>query len=195
LIRLTRPRASAKAWRGLSPLVAAKPPEARQQRQKARLDTPKECVLVIHFLHSTRKRLPTAVRVQPFARFSRRLSSSGNELAVEEIPDHGDHHVGLVFQREMPGVEEMQLGVRQVSKIGRRAVGRKNLVVLAPDDQRRRLALAKECLKLRIERDVRSIIEEEVELDVLVSGTIEQRLSFLDWLTPRLKARLAPQAE
>jgi hypothetical protein len=95
----------------------------------------------------------------------------------------------------MPGVEEMQLGVRQVSKIGRRAVGRKNLVVLAPDDQRRRLALAKECLKLRIEPDVRSIIEEEVELDVVVSGTIEQRLSFLDWLTPRLKARLAPQAE
>jgi hypothetical protein len=52
LIRLTRPRASAKAWRGLSPLVAAKPPEATQQRQKARLDKPEECVAFI--LSSTR---------------------------------------------------------------------------------------------------------------------------------------------
>ena len=71
LIRLTRPRASAKAWRGVSPLVAAKPLEAMQQRQKARLDRPEGCVLVIHFLHSTRPsvfRWP--FRVHPFARFS-----------------------------------------------------------------------------------------------------------------------------
>src|SRR6202020_2305790 len=47
LIRLTRPRASAKAWRGLSPPVAAKPPEARQQRQKARLEKPEDCVAFI----------------------------------------------------------------------------------------------------------------------------------------------------
>ena len=52
LIRLTRPRASAKAWRGLSPRVAAKPPEARQQRQKARLDRPEACVAFISLLHS-----------------------------------------------------------------------------------------------------------------------------------------------
>src|ERR1700722_2720989 len=71
LIRLTRPRASAKAWRGVSPLVAAKPLEATQQRQKARLDRAEGCVLVIHFLHSTRPsvfRWP--FRVHPFARFS-----------------------------------------------------------------------------------------------------------------------------
>ena len=95
----------------------------------------------------------------------------------------------------MAGVDEMQFGVRQVAQIRRRAGSRKDLVVLAPDDEGRQFLLAKERLKFWIERDVRSIIEEEVELDVLVSGTIEQRLSFLDWLTPRLKARLAPQAE
>src|ERR1700722_19441145 len=47
LIRLTRPRASAKAWRGLIPFVAAKPPEAMQQRQNARLDKPEECAAFI----------------------------------------------------------------------------------------------------------------------------------------------------
>src|SRR3984957_13795098 len=51
LIRLTRPRASAKAWRGLSPLVAPKPVEVRQQRQNARLDRPEERVAVIPPLH------------------------------------------------------------------------------------------------------------------------------------------------
>src|SRR3984957_18090006 len=76
----------------------------------------------------------------------------------------------------MSRVEEMQLGVRQVAQIGRRAVGRKNLVVLAPDDQRRRLPFAEERLKRRIKRDVGAIVEEEVELDVLVSGAIKQPL-------------------
>ena len=71
LIRLTRPRASAKAWRGVSAPVAAKPEEARQQRQKARLDKPEGCVLVIDPLRSTcASAFRRAVRVHPFARFS-----------------------------------------------------------------------------------------------------------------------------
>ena len=177
LIRLTRPRASAKACRGLSPVVAAKPPEARQQRQKARLDRPEECALVIRFpIPRGAHRLSDRRSCPTLPGFSRYPGSSGNELAIEEIPDQGDHHIGLVLKREMPGVDEMQFGVRQVLKIGRRAVGGEDLVVLAPDDQRRRLALAKERLEFRIERDVGSIVEEEVELDVLVSGAIEQRL-------------------
>ena len=76
----------------------------------------------------------------------------------------------------MAGIEEMQFGVRQVAQVGRRAVGGKDLVVLAPHDQRRRLPLAEERLKFRIERNVRSVVEEQVELDVLVARAVEQRL-------------------
>ena len=74
-----------------------------------------------------------------------------DELAAKEIPDQRDHLVRLVLEREVSRVDKVQLGVRQVAQIGRRAVGRKDLIVLAPDDQRRRLALAKERLELRIE--------------------------------------------
>ena len=61
-------------------------------------------------------------------------------------------------------------------RVGRCAVGGEDLVVLAPHDQGRRLPLAEERLEFRIERDVRSVVEEEVELDVLVARAVEQRL-------------------
>ena len=45
-------------------------------------------------------------------------STQRRKLAAQEIADQRDHHVRLVFEREVPGVDEMQLGVRQVAQIG-----------------------------------------------------------------------------
>src|SRR6267378_8363890 len=61
---------------------------------------------------------------------------------VEEIADQGDHLVGLVLQGEVAGVEEMKFHVREVTLVWMGAIDREDLVVLAPDDQRRRLAFA-----------------------------------------------------
>ena len=74
-----------------------------------------------------------------------------DQLSAKKIPDQRDHFVSLVLEREVSRVDKVQLGLRQIAQIGRRAVGGKDLVVLAPDNQRGRLALAKERLELRIE--------------------------------------------
>ncbi len=64
------------------------------------------------------------------------------------------HHVQLVLQREMAGIEKMQFGIGEITKIGMRALGREDLVVFAPRDQRRRLAITEKGLDLRIQRHV-----------------------------------------
>jgi hypothetical protein len=82
----------------------------------------------------------------------------------------------LVFQREVSRVEQVQLGVRQILQVGARTLRREDHVVLAPHDQRRRLPLAEELLELRIQRGIRAVVVEEIELNLDVAGTIEQRL-------------------
>jgi len=76
----------------------------------------------------------------------------------------------------MAGIEEMHFGVRKITQVRMCTVFGEDLVVLAPDDQHRRLAFAEKGLKLRIERDIRAVIVEEIELDILVAGTVEQGL-------------------
>ena len=76
----------------------------------------------------------------------------------------------------MARVEQMQLGLGQVAQIGARTVGGEDLVVLAPDDQRRRLLFAEELVEARIEVDVGSVVIEQIELNLHVAGSIQQRL-------------------
>src|SRR5229473_464420 len=74
------------------------------------------------------------------------------DLALEEVADQWHHFVSLVLQREMAGVDEVKLDLRQIALVGMRAVGWEYLVVLSPDDQRRGLVFAEVSLDLRIER-------------------------------------------
>jgi hypothetical protein len=55
-------------------------------------------------------------------------------------------------------------------------LGREDDVVGAPRDQRRRLVLAQPLLHRRVERRVDAVIEEGVELDLVVAGSVEQSL-------------------
>ena len=70
----------------------------------------------------------------------------------------------------------MELGFREVAKVGTSPGCREDLVILAPHDQGRRLALAKERLKFGIQRYVAALVVEKVELDVSVARPIEQGL-------------------
>ncbi len=84
--------------------------------------------------------------------------------------------VAFVLESEVAGVEEMQLGVGKILEIGEGAGRREDVVVLSPDDERGRTALAEELLEARVEVDVSAVVVEEVELELDVSGTVEPRL-------------------
>src|SRR3546814_2863802 len=82
----------------------------------------------------------------------------------------------LFFQREVAGVEEVELDVLEVLPIALGEVTREQRVVVAPDHQGRRLVLAAQRLPLRIERDVVAVVVEQRELDRLIAGAVEQVL-------------------
>src|SRR5882672_7089126 len=98
------------------------------------------------------------------------------DLAREEVTDQRHHFVKLVFEGEMAGVDEMKFGLGKVALVGMCAVRGENEVVLAPDDQRRRLMFAEIGLHRRIKRKIGPVIVEEIELDVVVARPIEQCL-------------------
>src|SRR5215470_12292688 len=79
------------------------------------------------------------------------------------------------LQCKMPGVEELDLRVRYVSSKCLGAGGNEEGVILSPDCQQRRLGLAKVILKRRIEFQVRGVVEEQIELDVFVPRSFQQR--------------------
>ena len=88
----------------------------------------------------------------------------------------GEHLVGLIFQNKVAAVEQMEFEVREVAIIGVSAVGREDEVVLTPDDQCRRLMLAQVLLHFRIERQIGSVVVEDIELNIIVAGPIKKRL-------------------
>src|SRR6185503_20086883 len=60
-------------------------------------------------------------------------------LAAQKVADQRNHLVEFVLERKMAGIDQVKFHFRKVTLVRMRAVGRKDEVVLAPDDQRRRL--------------------------------------------------------
>src|SRR5450631_534264 len=90
------------------------------------------------------------------------------DLAPEEVPDQRHHFVKSVFKGKVAGVDEVKLDFGQIALVGIRAVGGKDEVVLAPDDQCRRFVLAEISLDRRIERQVGPVVVEHIHLDIVV---------------------------
>ncbi len=76
----------------------------------------------------------------------------------------------------MAGVDEMKLNLGKIALVGMCAVGGEDKVVLAPDDQRWRLVFAEISLDSGIERQVGPVVVEQIKLDIVVAGPIEQCL-------------------
>src|SRR6478752_6303644 len=93
---------------------------------------------------------------------SRSRPSLARDLAVEEIADQRHHLVGFVFQSKVSGVEEVKLHIGQIALVRMCALGRKDLVVLAPHQQRRRPVLTKISLHRGIERQIGAVVVEQV---------------------------------
>src|ERR1700735_877020 len=102
--------------------------------------------------------------------------STRRQIAVEEVVDHRRHDIELVLQREMARIEKMKIGVRQIPEIRSGAISGEYLVILTPYDQRRRFTLVKEGLELGIKRNVAAVIVEQIQLNVLVAGPVQQHL-------------------
>src|SRR5919109_711582 len=100
-----------------------------------------------------------------------RLEITAKEFA-NQIRDLGT----MRLKGEVAGIEKMNLRVRDVALVGRGTGCDEDGIVLAPNDQRRRLALAEVGLPLRIQRDVGAVVIEQVELDLRVARAVEQRL-------------------
>ena len=66
----------------------------------------------------------------------------------------------ILFQGKMPGIEQVELEVIQIPFVGICTFGRKDVVVLAPDDQGRWLILAELGLPRRIVRDIVLVVIE-----------------------------------
>src|SRR4051794_36309369 len=76
----------------------------------------------------------------------------------------------------MSNIEQVKFSVWQITQVGSCTIRREDLVVSTPDNQGRRLALTEERLELRVERDVTSIILEQIKLDVFVAGPVQKCL-------------------
>src|SRR5262245_44151585 len=103
------------------------------------------------------------------------LRVSGH-VTAEEVAHKPSDPIPFAFQREMAGVEQVELERLEVSLVRLGPGRRKDLVVGAPHNQHRRLVLPEVLLPLRVERRVTAIAQEQVELDLVVALAIQQIL-------------------
>ena len=94
----------------------------------------------------------------------------------EELPHQPGYGVPVGLQGEVPGVEQVVFKRLQVSLVWLGSGGGEDLVVLAPNDQQRRLVLAEILLPFRVQRRVTAVAEEQVELDFIVPLAVKQEL-------------------
>src|SRR5262245_65154081 len=98
------------------------------------------------------------------------------EVPAEEVSHEPSDQVPVAFQREVAGVEQVELYRLEVSLVRLGTGRRKDLVVGAPHNQHRRLVLPEVLLPLRVERRVTPVAQEQVELDLVVALVIQQIL-------------------
>ena len=90
--------------------------------------------------------------------------------------DQIGHFLTVFLQRKMPGIEKVKLKVIKIALVWMCSFLREDVVIPPPHDQCRRLKLTKVSLPLWIQRRVRTIIVEQLQLDVLVAGSIHEIL-------------------
>jgi hypothetical protein len=98
------------------------------------------------------------------------------DVLAEEVPHQVRYRVAVLLKREVSGVEQVKLQIRQVFLVGLSAGSGEDRIVLSPDHKRRRLVLAEVGLPLRIQRRVAAVAVEQRELDIGVPRPVEQRL-------------------
>jgi hypothetical protein len=98
------------------------------------------------------------------------------QLFAKEVANVLRDHITVFFQREVASVEQVKLEILQVTLVRMGSLSRKNVIVLAPNDQRRRLMLTQVGLPLWIEAWITAVVQEHRKLDRLIALAIKQRL-------------------
>src|SRR5260370_42660921 len=103
------------------------------------------------------------------------MLTSQSDPPVKEVTNSGRNFLIVRFEREVARVIEMDFRVRVISPERLRAAGQEERVAIAPDSQQWRPLCAEIFLELWIESDVARIIQKEVEMDLVIAGTRQQR--------------------
>src|SRR5262245_28168142 len=93
----------------------------------------------------------------------------------EEVPDRSRDLCAMCFEREVPRVEEVDDRTRNIALERLGARRQEERIVLAPHREQRRPVRAEVLVELRVQSDIARVVEEQVELDLVVAGTSEQR--------------------
>src|SRR4029450_3417378 len=83
---------------------------------------------------------------------------------VVETTDVAGDDVKAVLHGEVSGLEAMQLRLGQVAQVCLATLGREEDVPLPPEDQRVRLLHSQELLPRGVQRDIRTVVVEQIEL-------------------------------
>ena len=94
------------------------------------------------------------------------------------------------LQGEVPGVQKLDNGIGIIPAVGLRSGRDKERIMLAPNGEQRRLAVAEIFLKNWIEDKIRSVIEKEIELDVFLDYARIYPLSSFSKIFQRRQAPL-----
>src|SRR5215467_3357568 len=98
-----------------------------------------------------------------------------DSVRFKEVPHGGSNFDDVCFQREMPGIEKLNLRARYVFPIRFGSCRNEERIVFAPDRKQRGLRFAKIFLKFGIEPYVRGIVQKQIELNLFLSATFTQR--------------------
>src|SRR5579872_4490706 len=96
-------------------------------------------------------------------------------LATQEISNCTRDFLVVGLQREVARIVKMHLGAGIVALECFRTRGQKKWVTLAPDGQHGRQTCAEIFLELRVERDIAGVIQKQVKLDLIISGSRQKR--------------------
>src|SRR3954462_4608610 len=88
--------------------------------------------------------------------------------SVEKLTHQRPNPIHFFFQREMARVKKMELGVGKLSFIELSALDRKDSIVFAPSDQRRRLLFTEILLPIGIGIQIPFCVVEDCKLNTLV---------------------------
>ena len=99
-----------------------------------------------------------------------------DDVPAEEVPHQLGYLVTLLLKRGLPGVEQVELQILQVSLVRFSTGNGEDRIVLSPGDKGRRLVIAEICLPFRVERRIAAIAVKQGKLDFVVPRPVEQRL-------------------
>ena len=98
------------------------------------------------------------------------------QVTVQKFAHQVGDDLSVLLQGKVTGVEQVEIDILEIPLVGFGAFTGEDIVVLSPGNQRRWLVASKVGLPLGIQRRVGSVAVEKLDLDVLVAGSIQQKL-------------------